>query len=427
MKKIAKNQVVKILSKKVKRLYAKHSFKTIVVAGSIGKTSTKFAVASVLKQKYRVRYQEGNYNDIVSVPLIFFGLPMPSLFNPAAWLKLFSQINKQIKADYPYDIVILEVGTDEPGQIEKFKDFIQADLSIITAIAPEHMEHFVDLDAVAAEELMVAKFSKLLIFNQDLCDPKYTQTLSGQHFGYGINNQAGYQVVNQKLDKDAYQFDVLKGGQPFMQVSHTENSESQQYNLVAAIAAGDIFGLKPEEINKGLQTIHPVSGRMQRLVGANESTIIDDTYNASPVAVKGALDTLYKMAAPQKIVILGSMNELGKYSAQSHTEIGEYCDPKNITLLATVGTDANTYLAPAAQKKGVNVKTFNSPYEAGNFIRPLIHKGTVILAKGSQNGVFAEEAVKILLANPDDSSKLVRQEEKWQKVKQKQFGKQQRA
>src|SRR3989338_3419097 len=116
MKKLAKQAVVRYLGNKVKKLQAKNNFRVIAVAGSIGKTSTKLAVATVLKHKYRVRYQEGNYNDIVSVPLIFFGLPMPNLLNPIAWLVTFAKIRKVLKNPYPYDFVVVEVGTDSPGQ-----------------------------------------------------------------------------------------------------------------------------------------------------------------------------------------------------------------------------------------------------------------------------------------------------------------------
>jgi UDP-N-acetylmuramoyl-tripeptide--D-alanyl-D-alanine ligase len=141
------------------------------------------------------------------------------------------------------------------------------------------------------------------------------------------------------------------------------------------------------------------------------------------VALKLALDSLYEIKAPQKIAVLGNMNELGKYSETTHTEIGTYCDPKQLDLVVTIGPDANKYLAPAAEAKGCSVKIFENPYDAGTFLKPLIKKGAVILVKGSQNKVFAEETIKSLLANPADESKLVRQSQEWLNKKQKAFGK----
>lgn len=423
MKKLAKNIVVSILNKQVRKLRAKHDFKIVAIAGSIGKTSTKFAVSAVLKQKYRIRFQEGNYNDPATVPLVFFGQTQPSLFNPLAWLATFRKNAKQINtADYPYDIVLLELGTDGPGQLIGFKDLPKADLGILTAIAPEHMQFFEDLEAVAQEELVIGEISKKVLANKDLCDSKYLVRLAEQPQTYSVKVEADYRLNNLQYKPEGYEFDFIYNGALQFHANHEAIAESQLYSLCAGAAVGKMFGLSDDQIKAGLQQIISVNGRMQRLKGVNESIIIDDTYNSSPEAVKGALDTLYKIDAPQKIAILGNMNELGQYSAHSHTEIGNYCDPQQLELVATIGSDANQYLASAAVQKGCTVKTFNSPYEAASFIKPLIKHGGVILAKGSQNGVFAEEAVKPMLANPVDSSKLVRQSPYWLGVKRKQFG-----
>jgi UDP-N-acetylmuramoyl-tripeptide--D-alanyl-D-alanine ligase len=134
------------------------------------------------------------------------------------------------------------------------------------------------------------------------------------------------------------------------------------------------------------------------------------------------LKTLYRIKGPQKIAILGNMNELGSYSQTAHQEIGQSCDPSRLDLVVTIGPDANKYLAPAAKAKGCTIASFDNPYDAGKFVKEkLIPKG-IVLAKGSQNGVFAEEAVKQLLADQSDTAKLVRQTAGWLKLKQKAFG-----
>jgi len=179
--------------------------------------------------------------------------------------------------------------------------------------------------------------------------------------------------------------------------------------------------MEDSEIQAGLNDITPAPGRLQVLNGVNDSTIIDDTYNASPEAMKAALKTLYRLNAPQKIAILGSMSELGKYSEAAHKEIGELCDPAQLDLVVTIGPDANKFLAPAASAKGCTVKTFDSPYDAGEYVRTMLKPSALILAKGSQNGVFAEEAIKQLLANALDGSRLVRQSRQWLKVKHRAF------
>ncbi|MBI2285696.1 UDP-N-acetylmuramoyl-tripeptide--D-alanyl-D-alanine ligase [Candidatus Saccharibacteria bacterium] len=423
MKKAAKGFVATILGWQVRRLYKRNNFKVVAVAGSVGKTSTKLAIANVLKAKYRVQYQNGNYNDLVSVPLIFFGETMPSLFNPVAWISILLRNAKQTKNPYPYDVVVIEVGTDAPGQIKEFSAYLKIDLAILTAVSPEHMEFFDDLDAVAREELDILRMSAKLLYNKDMVDSKYLRGIEAPIISYGLKQKADFQTVDVVFKDDKSDFTVLKDGSPFLKASNDLISEPQLYSVTAAVALAAELGLSAEEIDKGLHNIRPVSGRMQRLAGVYNSIIIDDTYNASPEAMKAALQTLYRLDAPHKIAILGNMNELGKYSKEAHEEIGIHCEPKKLDLVVTIGPDANQYLAPTAQNRGCKVVTFDNPYKAGEYIKPLIQQGSLILAKGSQNGVFAEETVKLLLADPTDGSKLVRQSPEWLKKKSKAFAK----
>ncbi len=421
MKKTAKSFIAKILGWQVRRLTKKHHFQVVGVAGSVGKTSTKLAIAKVLSRTYKVQYQDGNYNDIVSVPLIFFGQQMPSLFNPFAWVVTFWRNEKVIRQNYPYDIVVVEVGTDAPGQISKFKSYLKLDIAVLTAITPEHMEYFAGLDAVAAEELTIASFSTLTLANKDACAAEYLADIKGSLLSYAINQDADFRIKNIKFSDTSCDFEVYQANRPFLKAKHELISEPQLYSVLAAVAVGEQLGMAPEDIEKGLHNIKPVSGRMQRLKGVNNSTIIDDTYNASPHATVAALNTLYRIEAPQKIAVLGNMNELGGYSQLEHQKIGEHCDPRELDLVVTIGPDANKFLAPAAEAKGCQVKTFDNPYSVGKYLKPIIKPKAAILIKGSQNRVFAEETTKLLLADPKDADKLVRQTDYWMKRKRKSF------
>ena len=403
MKKLARNLIASLLGYQVRQLYKKNDFKVIGVVGSIGKTSTKLAIAKVLGQNLKVCYQEGNYNDLVTVPLVFFGEELPSLFSPLAWSGLLARNQKQLKARYPYDVVVIELGSDAPGQIAEFKKFLKLEIAVVTSVSPEHMQSFSSLDKVADEELTVKDYSSLLLINQDLTDGKFIKVL-GDKLTYGINSKADYS------------FESL--GVPKPDVSLAE-----QYSALAAAAVAVKLGLPQEDIAAGLTNVKPYAGRMQRLKGIKGSVIIDDSYNASPAAMKLALDELYKQKAPQKIALLGNMNELGDYAKPAHEEIGSYCDPRRLDLVVTLGPEANEYLAPVAQSKGCQVKSFDSPYDAGEYIKSVIKDKAAVLVKGSQNKVFAEEAIKSLLADKADESKLVRQSPQWLDVKAKAFAK----
>ncbi|QQS18570.1 hypothetical protein IPL68_00440 [Candidatus Saccharibacteria bacterium] len=109
------------------------------------------AIAELLGTSARVRYQKGNYNDRVTVPLVFLGKHNPSLFNVFAWMKLFGENAAQLTQPYPYDVVVVEIGTDGPGQMRQFA-YLRPDVCVLTAITPEHMENFRSLQAVATEE-----------------------------------------------------------------------------------------------------------------------------------------------------------------------------------------------------------------------------------------------------------------------------------
>lgn len=415
MKELGKRIVIVLAWRLVAKLRKKHRLKIIAVSGSIGKTSTKRAIATVLSQApAKVQWQDGNYNDIVSVPLVFFGQTMPSLTNPLAWLKTLLHMNWQIK-NYPYKIVVLELGTDGPGQIAQFGKYLQVDTVVVTPIAPEHMEFFDNIEAVAREELSVQSYSKTLILHQSIAKT-FSDQFSGAYKTYGQNYPADAHLVmcSEKIaiiktKQNEYKF-------PTQLIGHHQNM-----NLAAACLVAEDFGLDKQQVEKGLANISAVPGRMQRLKGIKSSTIIDDTYNASPEAVKAALDTLKSLPGIQKIAVLGNMNELGGLSPMMHEEIGKYCDPNVIDLLITIGSDANQYLASAAAENGCSVIKSESPYTIGGTLKNTLEPDSLILLKGSQNGVFLEEAIKPILADPKDSSKLVRQTKDWISKKQKAF------
>lgn len=420
MKRFLKGIVVAILGRQVRLLRKKHQCKVIGVVGGIGKTSTKLAIAQSLGKTLRIRYQQGNYNDIVTVPLIFFGQPIPSLFNPFAWIKVFINNTRQISGDYPFDVVVVELGTDRKGHIAAFGKYLKLDYAVITAIVPEHMEYFTNMQTVASEELSVAAYSEKLIYNADLVAEEYRQPLHDA-ISYGSKQPADYRLANISGSAEGFEGDIMHNDKLLLHFNHDVVSETQLYSVLAAATVGNELGLSHTQILDGADAIGPVSGRLRRLRGINGSLIIDDTYNALPDAVKAGLEMFYKLKAPQKVAILGTMNQLGAMSPQAHTEIGELCDPTQLDFVATIGSDANMYLAPAAASKGCVVKSFNTPYEAGEYLKPKIGEGAIVFAKGSQDKVFTEEAIKVLLADPKDASKLVRQSEYWLRRKHKSF------
>src|SRR3990167_8351345 len=166
----------------------------VVVAGSVGKTSTKTAIATMLGQKYRVRLHEGNHNTHMSAPLAILGIPYPdNIKSFSAWRAVFRQAEERILAPRDVDFIIQELGADHPGDIAHFGTYLKPDMAVVTAITPEHMEFFKTMDAVAREEMAAANFSQQALINLDDIELQYGQLLTNQNVStYGTNPAAHY-------------------------------------------------------------------------------------------------------------------------------------------------------------------------------------------------------------------------------------------
>lgn len=413
MKSFLKGILVSILGSQVRRLRAKHDFKIVGVVGSIGKTSTKLAIAKALSAEKRVRYQEGNYNDILSVPLCIFGKEMPSLLNPFSWAKIILQNEAQISSDFPFDFLVLELGTDKPGDIAEFRKYLHIDIAVLTAVTPEHMEFFGTLENVIQEEWSVSFFSDVIFVNRDLCETIPENVDHKKIIFYGKDFGSVYKIQNIQKEEGGFNFEISYKGGRMTDMFYSGVSEVQLYSICVSLAIIRHTLLSIEAAKDSLSGLQSFSGRMQRLEGLKNSIIIDDSYNASPASMKIALDTLYTHKKPHKVAVLGMMNELGSSSPSEHTEVGKYCDPKSLDFVITIGKDANRFLADAAEARGVNVYRAKNSKEAGEILLKNLKEDSAVLVKGSQNGVFAEEAIKAILLNQEDEKKLVRQDEEW--------------
>lgn len=423
---MVKTFITRILESQAARLLKKHKPLIVAVTGSVGKTSTKLAIATVLSQKYKVLAHYGSYNTHIAVPLAIFDSRVPlRLKSPVSWLKVLLETQRKLRQPYPYEVLVLELGTDHPGEIEHFKKYISPDIAVVTAVTPEHMAYFGTIDAVAKEELMVTHFSKETLINRDDVDVTFSKLVPvGINLDtYGTSGVAEYRFVTQDF-KPGAGFTGMFVSPEFgeQKVTLQVVGEHNIRTVVGAGAVGIKLGLTAEQVAAGLNAVRPVNGRMNLLKGLKDSTLIDDTYNSSPVAAIAALQTLYKFQTDQRIAILGSMNELGEFSPEAHKQVGAACDPSLLDWVVTIGADAANFLAPEAEARGCRVRSFTSPYEAGAFAHSVLQPRAVVLAKGSQNGVFAEEALKELLGGPSEDQKLVRQGADWMAIKQKQFG-----
>lgn len=410
----------------VVKYFKKHpEVKLVLVAGSVGKTTSRNAIATVLSQRFRVRMAIENYNSEISAPLAILGIELPrSLRNPLAWWGVFRAARTRIDQPTDVDVVVQEIGVDHPGEMQQYIRYLRADIAVVTGVTPEHMEFFQTLDAVAKEELSILQCAKLGLINRDDIDSKYAELLTSADFHtYGTSGSGEYHFeLTEQLPLEGAKglVTIPSASEPFVVTTQMLGVHTLR-PVMAAVAVGIELGLSLDEVKQGVAQIRPVFGRMNPLRGLNDTVVIDDTYNSSPAAAEAALQALYQFdSVPQRIAILGSMNELGAVSADEHTRIGSLCSPDLLAWVVVVGDEAAKYLAPAARQRGCQVQVCRDAIEAGEFVRGVAEPGAVILVKGSQGGIYLEEAVKIL-CDLSEHDQLVRQSAKWQDIKQQHF------
>ena len=405
--------------------------KIIAVTGSVGKTSTKDAIYTALAPYVHVRRSEKSYNSELGVPLSILGLPN-GWKNPFIWARTIILGFWLVVFPHKYpEWLVLEIGADKPGDIKSVVKWLKPDVVVFTRFpdVPVHVEFFESKEHVIEEKTSLATGLKpdgILVLNGD--DPLVAK-LAGK---YGTKSVVfGFKETLSVRAKDLRFNYVTENGKRIPRgrewtliTPETSYIVSMPYiigesHITAALAACSVIygiGFPLEKAVEALHEYHTPPGRLSLLTGINNSIIIDDTYNSSPVAVEAAVTLLHEIESPgKKIAVLGDMMELGKFTQEEHEKIGKFCLGK-CDFLVTVGIRA-AYVDAAAKEAGFNLthlKHVDTADAAGEFLKTFISEGDVVLVKGSQS-VRLEKAVKTILADPEnDTHFLVRQEKEWE-------------
>ena len=424
MKKITKKLIASRLAKKVQKLLKNNDVTVIAVTGSVGKTSAKVAIGKLLSAEHQVRFSEDSYNTDIGLPLSFFGLKAPSpLWDPLAWNRIFQKIDN-ISKHYPYDVVVLEMADDELEDMLQLQKFIKPKYGVITGIAPVHMERMLNMDKVLKDNWKIAKGAENIIYNADVDGLNSLGSKSKRASGFGIK-RGKIKFTNIKRNSKGYLEATLNLPESKLEIKTQMVGEHNLNSLLSAASVASAMGVDGKKISKGLSKVPGVNGRMKLLKGINGSNIIDDSYNSSPDAVLSALAVMKEFKSNKKIAVLGNMNELGAESRDAHYKIGKAA-AKVVDMLVVIGKDAEVHTVSGAKDSGMdpdNIKIFKTPYEIGHFLKRIVQNNDLVLVKGSQNGVFSEEVVRILLdPSLDAKDYVVRQSKSWQRKKRKAFG-----
>ncbi|MBU0597713.1 UDP-N-acetylmuramoyl-tripeptide--D-alanyl-D-alanine ligase [Patescibacteria group bacterium] len=411
----------------------KYKPRVIGITGSVGKTSTKEAIYTVLSPKFRVWKNIKNYNNELGVPLSILGKES-GFKNPLAWVWIFLYGLGLVlfrKKDYP-EILVLEMGADKPGDIKYLTKLAPCQIGVITAIGQVHTEFFGSLEKVINEKQTIISHLKkddFAILNiDDTLVNQIQEKTRAQVVSFGFSEQAMVQAaevdVSTGPSPEPWANDEIKGLS--FKLIHDGSSvpvflpgvfgQHQVYSALAAAAVGLSMGLNKAEISEALKNYKSPPGRMHLISGIKHTAIIDDTYNSSPMSVKAALKVLEKIEVPgKKFAALGDMLELGDYTVPGHEEVGDAA-AQVVDVLITVG-ERSKATAKAALIAGMpenNVFSFGTTEMAGKFIQQRIKQGDIILIKGSQ-GTRMERVVKELMVEPMKAKELlVRQNPEWE-------------
>ncbi len=428
--------ILRIILKQLARLMIwKFNPEIIAITGSVGKTSAKEAIYAALAEKYKVRKSIGGLNTEIGLPISIIGddkdfseeelkIVAPHSFFIAPqegkkirkiffWVKVFFLALFRLfflsKSRYP-KILVLECGVEYPNDMVKFLEFIKPKVGIITAIGdiPSHIEFFDNPEAVAREKgKLIENLSSngfvVLNFDDEIVMSLKEKTRAQiKTFGFNefLEKKPDIKISNfeNKIEDGkpvGISFKIESGGNFIPFAFKNIFGKSHAYAVAVGMAIGFIFDLNLVETAESiLKNYNPAKGRMNLTAGNKGVYIIDDTYNASPISMKLAIETLGELNGKRKVAILGDMLELGEYFKKAHKDIGKFATTI-VDLLAVVG-EGGKIIADSAKANGLaedKIIIFENADIAVNKIGDIIKEGDIILVKASR-GIRLDKVVE---------------------------------
>ena len=348
--------------------------KVIGITGSVGKTTAKEFIYSVLSQKYNVLKSEKNFNNEIGVPLTLF----------------------QLRDEH--DFAVVEMGMNHFGEISRLSKTAHPDICIITNIAYTHVGHLGSREGIFKAKCEIFDYAKencktYLNGDDDLLLTLKNKIKNITFFGFEKYNDVTVENIKALGLKGSK--GLIKYRDDRVSVCIEKPGVHLLYSAMLAVAVGIDMGLSSNQIEKGINEFEPADNRMEA-IRTKKLTILNDVYNASPKSVRAAIDVL-KNCDGRKVCILGDMLELGEYSEKLHFEVGKYAEEKGIDVIVSAGEFAKNTIA-GADKKERGLYCFDTQDEMINNLKSIIKEGDTILVKASRGMKFERtvEQLKIL-------------------------------
>ncbi len=396
------------------------------ITGSVGKSSTKEAVALVLAVAYTIRKADGNYNNEIGIPLTVIGAQSggSSFFR---WTGVFFRwlFVMIFPVRYP-EVLVLEMGIDRPGDMDFLLEFIPVRIGIVTQISSSHIEFFGTLGNIAKEKgklISALPEDGIAILNaDDKRTEKMREKTKAKVLTYGFEESADIHADNFVFHREAKRAEGLSFKVNFdgKTVPLRLPKIVAKHHIPAALAAlslGVALKLNPVAAIEALEKFEPLPGRLRLLPGRENTYLLDDTYNASPASTRAALEVMKELIAPRKVAILGDMLELGPESDREHAQLSSAVKDSGVDVVVTVGKHMRA-LHEQLLKDGFSrrqVLWLPDPMTALEAVMNIVRTEDLVLIKGSQ-GLRMESITEQLLIDPRTSSLyLCRQSDDWRK------------
>jgi UDP-N-acetylmuramoyl-tripeptide--D-alanyl-D-alanine ligase len=356
------------LATAVRKLWGKTG---IGITGSMGKTTTKEAIAHLLSVRHRVHRSKGNFNN-------HFGLPLGLL-----------------TLEPEYDLAVIEMGMSHAGEIAALAKIALPNEGVVTTVGPVHLEFFDSIAGIARakyELIEALPASGTAVLNaDDEYVSQFGRDLKGKVILFGMKATADVRAENiEVLGAEGTRFDLVSDG--LRQPVHSPLlGKHNVYNVLAAAAVALQHGITPSEIAEALPSLEPADKRGQ-VVQLGNITVLNDCYNSSPKALMAAADTLAAMPARRRLVVAGEMLELGTTGEQLHRECGGYIAGRKLDFLLGVRGLAKP-MVEAARDAGMKAEFVATSEEAGEWLASNTRDGDVVLLKASR-GVKLEKALE---------------------------------
>ena len=352
-----------------------YNIPVIAITGSVGKTSTKDLISSVVQTQYKTLKTEGNNNNNIGLPFTILKLK-------------------------DHEAMVIEMGMNHFGEISLLTNIAQPTISVITNIGTSHIGNLGSRENILKAKLEILegmKEPKIIMNNDnDLLHKWYEENKNHLEIHtYGIENNSEFlakDIMSQEdssifkvnINKENVEIKVPVGGKHFV------------YNALCAVVVGKLLGIDTKKIQKGISELELTKKRMEIRQLENGAILINDSYNASFESMKSSIEYLGNHTGKRKIAALGDMFELGEYSEELHKKVGREVAKNNIDLLLCVGNDARYIIEGAKEmNKNINTQLLENNEKLLEKLRIELKKGDVLLVKASNATKFYEICQKL--------------------------------